>query len=151
MVAYPDKDGFAFSFSRAEIDIAGRLFTAIRSIQQSQALEEGVVRGAASEPLARTDGELGMGEATIEWGSVEEHDDFLAHLAKQPGAPGWGRKLFNVLIVYTSADGTRTRKVELISCRALDSDETGEAGPDPTMPSMPVSFLRRKINGLSQL
>lgn len=151
MPNYPDRDGFAFSFSRAEIDIGGRLFMAIKGITHSQKLEEGVVPGASSEPLARTDGSMGLGEANIEWGSVEEHDDFLAHLAKQPGGPGYMRKLFPILIIYTSADGTRTRKVELESCRVLDSDENGASGPDPVEVSTPISFMRRKINGLRAL
>ncbi|GMV19461.1 MAG: hypothetical protein AMXMBFR56_76850 [Polyangiaceae bacterium] len=151
MPNYPDRDGFAFSFSRAEIDIGGRLFMAIKNITHSQKLEEGVVQGASSEPLARTDGSMGMGEANIEWGSVEEHDDFLAHLAKQPGGPGYMRKLFPILVIYTSADGTRTRKVELESCRVLDSDENAATGPDPVEVSTPISFMRRKINGLRAL
>lgn len=151
MPNYPDKDGFAFSFSRAEIDVGGRLFTAIRSVSHSQELEEGIVRGASSEPLARTDGELGMGEGEIAWASVEEHDDFLDHLSKQPGPPGYMRKLFPILVVYTSADGTRSRKVELESCRMLNSDESAETGPDPVEVTTPFSFMRRKINGLRPL
>ena len=148
---YPDKDGFALSFSNAEIDVAGRLFKAIRSVSHSQELEEGVIRGSSSEPLARTDGELGMGEGEIVWSSVEEHDDFIKHLSAQPGAPGYMRKLFPILIVYASADGTRSRNVELESCRMLNSDESAETGPDPVEVTTPFSFMRRKINGLRPL
>lgn len=147
MPNYPDTDGFALSFSRAEIDIGGRLFVAIESISASQALSEGVVFGAAAEPLARTEGQNEIGKGSIEWSSLQEAFEFLKHLKSLPGARGWKRKLFNITSIWTTPDGSESHVVEYRSCRVLDFDESHKQGADAAHATMPFSFMRRLIDG----
>jgi hypothetical protein len=139
-------DGFAFDFSRGELDLDGKIYTAIESISASQPVEEGVINGSSFGPIARTRGQKQMGDGTIEFSDVEEAADFLMRLAESP--EGILGKIWQASYVLRMPnDPSRVLKVELRSCRLLDFEIDWSQGSDGLPMSMPFSFLKRLING----
>ena len=142
---YPDTEGFAFDFSRAEIRLGRNIYTAFENVSHNQPIEEGVVFGAAAEPLKRTRGQLQIGEGSLEWSDFEEGMKFLEDLGE-----GWQEKVFTTTITY-SAPGKKPIKVTLNGCRLLDAEFDHGQGADALPMSMPFSFMNRPLNGKNQL
>ncbi len=134
-------EGRAYEFNKAEIDLDGKLFTAISNLQHNQPIEEGVAYGAAPQPLARTTGQLGMGQGNMEWSDLGELQDFIDAMGD-----GWQEREFKITATY-SCQGRPTIRRTLLQCRLLDVAEDHSAGPDPLGGSMPFSFIRRELNG----
>jgi len=141
----PDVENFAYNFSRAEITLNGRIFSAISNISHNQALEEGEIRGTKAYVIKRTRGAVGLGEGTIEFSDFEEAIQFIEELGD-----GWAEKVFTSTIVY-SAPNKQPLKYELTGCRLLDHEVDHEEGAEGLPASFPFSFMRRKINGKEML
>lgn len=142
---FPLTEGKAVDFTRCEIDLNGKIYTAISNISGSQPIEEGVPRGTRAEPLARTRGSLQIGDGEIEWSMLEEAFQFIADLGD-----GWQEKVFTATKTYTT-DAIGTVKVEYFGCRILDTELDHSEGSDALGATMPFSFLSRKVNGKKAL
>lgn len=145
MVAYPNIQAHALDFGRAEIDLAGKIYTAIKNIKQNQDVEEGEVRGSAAEPLARTRGKLNMGKGNIDWSDVSEAVQFIMDLGD-----GWQETPFTITYTLT-APNIDPIKIVLYGCRVLDTELDHGEGADSLPATMPFSFLNRTINGKTGL
>jgi hypothetical protein len=144
-LSYPQTEGHGYEFSKAEIDLNGKIYTAIANISHNQPIEEGVGHGAAAEPLFRTRGQLQKGEGSIEWSDIGEMQEFLDDLGD-----GYCETEFKATIVYT-ATGRKALTRTLIGCRLLDVEEEGSSGPDPIGSTTPFSFMYRLLNGKKAL
>jgi hypothetical protein len=139
-------DGFAFGFDRGELDLDGKIYTAIANIACSQPIEEGVIFGSAPVPLARTRGQQQIGDGTIEFSDVEEAVDFLDRLGQAP--EGRLAKIFNASYVLRHpTDESRVIRVELRSCRLLNWEIDWSTGAEGLPVPMPISFMKRLLNG----
>jgi len=145
-IAFPNTQGFFYDFGRAEIDLAGSIFTAISNIKCKQDVEEGIVRGAAAEPLARTRGKLNIGDGTIEFSAVEEAVDFITNKL----GDGWAETPFTTTYTLT-APNVDPIKIVLYGCRLLDCEIDHGEGADALPASLPFSFMYRTFNGKTQL
>jgi hypothetical protein len=141
----PDVEGFAYDFSRAEINIKTKIYTAFSNVAHNQPLEEGAIRGTKAHVLKRTRGAVGMGEGNLEFSDFEEAvklvDDF---------GDGWAEVIFPVLIIYTMKNKPPI-KYELLGCRLLDHEIDHSEGADGLPATLPFTFMRRKINGKNML
>ena len=139
-------DGFAFGFDRGELDLDGKIFTAIENISCSQPVEEGVVMGSSVSPIARTRGQQQIGDGTVEFSDAEEAVDFLMRLSDS--AEGRLAKIWNAsYILRHPTDESRLIRVELRSCRLLDFEIDWSQGADGLAMPMPFSFMKRLLNG----
>lgn len=142
---FPDTEGVAYSLANAEIQLGTSIFTAIANIATSQPIEEGVVYGAAAEPLQRTRGQLQIGDGTIEFSAVEEGFRFITELGD-----GWQEKTWTLTYTLTRP-GADSLKVECFGCRILDCELDHSNDSDALGASLPFSFMNRLINGKSSL
>lgn len=138
----PETDGFALDFGRTEYTIAGKIYNRLENVSMSQPVEEGAIMGSHGEVIARTRGQKGLGEASLEFTDSEE-----AFLLITDFGPGWAEKLFTASWTARKDDNT-TYKVELFGCRLLDFEADWSQGPDGLPATLPMSFMRRLINGL---
>ncbi len=140
---YPDTQGFAYSFARAELTMNGRVWTAISSVSIDQPTEEGEVKGTKPYPLARTEGTMGLGEGTVTFSDERERLDFLSALGD-----GYRQKLWSLSWVLSGTAGSE-RKIECFGCRVLSNPIEHEEGADALGGDIGFSFLSHKIEGNS--
>lgn len=147
-LAYPLTDGFAVDFSKAEIDVGGRIFTAISNVAFSQPIEEGIIRGTSQDVLARTEGQKEIGDGMIEFSDIAEYAEFRKHVASLPKADGrFSRGIWQLSVTYrVNADQVIT--AECFGCRALDTEIDHEEGADGLPVGVPFSFMTRLIDGI---
>ena len=138
---YPDTQGFAYSFSRGEITLKSRIYSAINSVSFTQTTEEGVVKGTSPFPLARTVGTMGLGEGTITFSDDRERIDFLNDLGE-----AYREQIFGVSYVMRGSAGDE-KKVALIGVRVLDNPIEHEEGADALGGDVAISFMDHTIDG----
>lgn len=141
VVSYPDTEEFALDFSRAEITLNKRIFTAISNISHNQPIEEGVIRGTRAQVLKRTRGAQGLGEGSIEWSDMEECQAFIDELGD-----GYSEVLWASTIVYVRKNKPAIVH-KLMSCRALDVEVDHSEGYDGLPMTTPFTFMLRTLNG----
>ncbi len=140
MPVYPLVNDIKFDHSSAEIQIGATLFTGIESIEWSESLEPGIVRGTVAQKLART-----AGEHDAEGGfalPIEDFGELIATLGE-----GYGGVSFNIVVTYSN-EGQNVTTVELIGCRITEHSGGSEAGGDPTMEEISIDIMEVKHNGL---
>jgi hypothetical protein len=122
---YPDYEGFAFSFQRAELTAADKIWTAISSVQFAQPTEEGVVKGTKPYPLARTVGSMGLGDGTLTFSDDRERWDFIKGLGD-----GFREKTWTLSWVIRDATTDTEVSLECQGCRVLDNAVSHDEGAD---------------------
>lgn len=149
MANYPLTEGYKHDFSSVEVNIAGRIFTAISELEYGQARTPGEVKGTRSEVLALTRGSLSAGEGSFSM-PIEDAAE-LRELLCDGGTDGYGEAFFILTAVHT-ATGSATITDKLFSCTLTDDRFSGSAGSeDPTMDKLSFKYLRGTRNGLSPL
>lgn len=141
MATYPLVNDRKYDHSSAEIQIGATLFTGIESIEWSQSLEPGIVRGTRPEKLART-----TGEHDAEGGFALPLEDFTELIAAL--GDGYMATSFNIVVNYSN-EGQNNTNVQLIGCRITEHAGGSETGGDPTMEEITLDIMRVTINGLN--
>ncbi|HEV8246078.1 MAG TPA: hypothetical protein VGP93_09935 [Polyangiaceae bacterium] len=138
---YPNTEGTGYTLDKCELELNGKLFTAIENISHSQPVEESSKNGATGQPILRSRGALGLGSGSVEWSDIGSAQEFIDSLGD-----GWQEKTWKATLTY-SALGRPTIKRTLISCRCLDAEEDHASGPELLGTVMPFSFMKREMNG----
>jgi hypothetical protein len=141
--SYPDLEGFAYSFARAECSLDGNIYSAITNVSFSQPTEEGTVKGTRPYPLARTEGTMGLGTGTITFSDERERLDFIDALGD-----AYRNKIWGLPCVLRGQD-EREIILECISCRVLDASIDHSEGAEALGGDIEFSFMSHKINGKS--
>ena len=141
---YPETEGFALSFSRAELTLKGRVYTAITAVNASQPTEEEAIMGTSPGPLGRTEGSMNLGEGTITFSDERERMDFIDELGD-----GYRKQLWGLSWVLSDSEGGNQKKIECAGCRVLDAEIAHEQGAAPLGGDITFSFMSHKINGKS--
>jgi hypothetical protein len=139
-VSYPEVNNRTYSFASVEIDIDGTIYTAVKSINYSDSLEPGELRGTAVHALARTAGEY-KAEASFEVSLAE------AKLIREKVGDGYMLKSFPITVTFTE-DNEETHKHELVGCRMKKNDNSNQSGSDPTMEKIDLHVMYIKRDGL---
>jgi hypothetical protein len=132
-LAVPIVNGRRYDFTSVEISINGvpLVGRAISSINDSDTLEPGVVRGGSALPLGLTRGEYSA-EMSLEM-PKEESRMFLAALAATSlgtgSALGYMESRFEVSVAYAEGFG-QTQTDRLNGCRVKRVDESHARGSD---------------------
>jgi len=140
MATYPLINGRKYDHSSVEIQIGSTLFTGIESLEWTQTLEPGQVRGSRAEKLARTTGEHDAeGSFSL---PLEDFAELIAELGD-----GYMQVPFNLVANY-SDEGSNVTNVQLIGCRITEHTGGSETGGDPAMEEVSIDVMRAEINGL---
>lgn len=140
-MTYPNLEGFAYSFSRAELSLAKRIFTAISNVEFDQPTSEGVVMGTRPWPLARTEGEMGIGEGTVTFSDESERLQFIDLLGN-----GWRTAVWDLSWMLT-AQGAPVVKLACKGCRVLSNPISHATGEEALGGDITFSFMYHTVNG----
>ena len=141
--SYPDHEGFAYSFQRAELSCGVSIYVAISNVSFDQPTTEGVVHGTRPYPLMSTEGEMGIGEGSITFSGVGEWARFLEDLGD-----GWRSKRWSLKWVLTSPGKTAIRKA-CQGCRVLSNPVDHSGGEEALGGEINFSALSHTVNGKS--
>lgn len=142
MADYPELEGFAYSFQRAELTCNGKIFTAISGVSFEQATEEGAVMGTKPWPLSRTEGAMQLGEGTITFSDERERIAFVDSLGD-----GYRQQLWELSWQLADENGGSQVKFACQGCRVLSVAVSHEQGADALGGEVQFSFLAHTING----
>lgn len=144
-ITFPKVNGKIFDFSRVEIDLGGKIYTAFAGVKYKQPIEEGILFGAASEPLGRTRGQLQIGDAELDWSSLEESQSFIDDMGD-----GYLETEFTCSVTFAAPSCSPIKHV-LFGCRLLSVEDDHSSGSDALGETMPFSFLYMTRNGKKSL
>lgn len=141
MPSYPQYEGFAYGFQRAELSLNRSIYVAISNVSMDQPTTEGVVMGTRPFPLKRTEGEMGIGDGAVTFSDIGEMVRFLEELGN-----GWRSQTWSLTWTLT-AQGAPTIKKACQGCRILSNPFDHGTGEEALGAEMPFSFLSHTING----
>lgn len=138
---YPETEGFAYTFARAEITLNGKIYTAISSVEIDQPTESSAVKGTSPAPLSHTEGTMGLGEGTITFSDERERMDFIDDLGE-----AYRTKLWPLSWVLKGNSGDE-KKLACQGCRVLSNPISHEEGADALGGDITFAFLAFTVNG----
>jgi hypothetical protein len=141
VASYPQYDGFAYSFARAELNLNKSIFVGISNVSIDQPTTEGVVMGTRPWPLKRTEGEMGLGEGTITFSDAGEVIRFIDTLGN-----GWRSQVWNLTWTLT-ASGAPNITIACQSCKVLSNPFDHGTGEEALGGEIAFSFLTHTVNG----
>lgn len=140
-MGYPDYEGYAYSFARAELTLNRGIYTAISNVQFEQATTEGVVRGTRPWPIARTEGEMDIGTGTITFSDELERARFIDQLGD-----GYRTVVWELTWVLTST-GRPAVRLACKGCRVLNNPIDHGTGEEALGGDIAFSALAHFVNG----
>lgn len=141
MAEYPDTEGFAYSFSKAELTMNGKIYTGIGNVEADQPTEEEAVKGTRPYPLARTVGTMDLGEGTVTFTDEAERQRFIDDLGDE-----YREKTWTLTWILTAKNRPPIKKVAY-GCRCLSEPDADEEGPTPLGGDITFSFMYMTRNG----
>jgi|SRR6185295_11283449 len=141
MSGYPDVEGLGYSFSRAELSLRRRIYTAITNVEIGQPTTEAAIMGTRPWPLKRTEGNMELGEGTITFSDEGERLAFLTDLGN-----GWRSVIWGLSWILV-ARGQPSVKIAGHGCRVLDNPIAHEQGEAALGGDVTFSFMYHTING----
>lgn len=142
MPSYPQYEGYAYTFQRAELSLGTSIYVGIRNVSIDQPTTEGVVMGTRPWPLKRTEGEMGMGDGTVEFSDIEDMVRFITELGN-----GWRTKLWSLSWQLTAPNAPIV-KIACQSCRILSNPFDHGTGEEALGGQIGFSFLTHTVNGM---
>lgn len=139
---YPETEGFAYVFARAELTLNGNIYTAISSVSIDQPTEEEAVKGMSPTPLSRTEGTMGLGEGTITFSDDRERMDFIDDLGD-----AFRTKLWGLSYVLRNTTTGSEKQVKCVGCRVLSNPIDHSEGAEALGGDITFSFIEHTING----
>lgn len=140
---YPLINGHRYSYASIELDVEGKRFYGHKEISYSQELEPGEVRGAHSQILGRTKGEL-KPEASLTT-YEEEWKEILDALGD-----GYMEKSLNVTVSYAES-GRPTITDKLIGVRIKKVEKSHSQGGDALEVKLDLHPMWIEYNGKKPL
>lgn len=140
---YPLINGHRYSYASIELDVSGRKFYGHKEISYNQDLEPGEVRGAHSQLLGRTKGDL-KAEASLTT-YLEEWQELLEALGD-----GYMESSFDIVVSYAE-EGRPTTTDKLRGCRIKRVEESHSQGVDALAVKLDLHVLWVEFNGKKPL
>lgn len=140
-MGYPELESFAYGFSRGELTLNRAIYTAVSNVEFDQPTTEGVVMGTRPWPLARTEGEMSVGEGTVTFSDEAERIRFLDALGV-----GYRTVIWNLSWIL-SAQGRPNVKFACQGCRVLGNPISHATGEEALGGDISFSFMTHTING----
>lgn len=144
MATYPLINGNLFSFASVELTVDGRVFRGVKSVDYSQNLEPGEVRGTHAELLGRTRGDL-KPSASMEL-FLEEANELLERLGN-----GFMERSFSGVVAYEEPGSGKIRTDELVGCRIKGTSDSHSQGTDGLTRKFDLSLQKVRYDGREPL
>jgi len=146
-LSYPDINGVRASWADVECSIgktgaAKKITRAVKSINFTDELKPGVIRGNSAKKQGRT---LGIHDPSAD---ATFFDAEFTQLVDDLG-DGFGAIPIDITICYVPATGLAMKKVELIGCRITKHEGGGEEGEDALEVAVDLDPMDVLINGKS--
>lgn len=147
-------NGNRYSFASIELRLLGQRYYGVKSINYSDSLEPGEVRGTDPQLIGRTRGKYSA-DASIEM-YLREFDDFSSKLASLaasvglPSATGYMEVPFDVIVSYAE-DGAPVITHEIIGARIKKSDHSNTEGSDAISVKNDLHVMVIVKNGVSSV
>ena len=147
-------NGNRYSFASIELRLLGKRYFGVKSINYSDSLEPGEVRGTDPQLIGRTKGKYSA-DASIEM-YLREFDDFAAQLASQagavglPNATGYMEIPFDVIVSFAE-DGAPVITHEIIGARIKKSDHSNAEGSDAISVKNDLHVMVIRKNGVDSV
>lgn len=141
MAGYPDLEGFAYQFSRGEISLGRKIYTAITNVSFAQPTTNAGVFGTRPWPIAQTEGDMELGEGTITFSDEAERQRFLDDLGN-----GYRSKTWKLSWILT-AKGRPPIKFTCYGCKVNDDPVEHERGEEALGGDVTFSFMSFTRNG----
>lgn len=144
-INYPLVNGNRYSFASIEAWIDDISILGITSINYSDKLEPGMVKGTSMNPIGRTAGDrtstCDVEILRLEWNIV------LASLAAK-GFGSYGLAVFDITVMYTEFFDVPTTTDRIRSCRITEAAVSNQSGTDPLKVKLTISPLSIEMNGV---
>ncbi len=140
-IGYPDANRMGYSFGRAELSLAAKIYTAVTAVNIDQPTTEAAIMGTRPYPLGRTEGNMGMGEGSITFSDDDERMAFLADIGDNYREQVWE---LNWTLV---SKGKNPVNVACFGCRILANPFAHTQGDEALGGDISFSFLYYTVNG----
>lgn len=145
---YPLINGVRFDFSSVELNLSGKFFNGIKSINYEDSLEPGKVRGNRSQVIGRTRGEYNAsGSLELYALEYEELTDILQLISA-------GRGIYEVsfpIVVSYAEIGQRVIVDSLFGCRITKAAVQAQEGSDAITKQLDLDIMRISHGGKDPL
>ena len=141
---YPETEGFAFDFARAELKLDTRVFTAISNVSIDQPTESEAVKGMSPTPLSETEGTMGLGEGTITFSDDRERLDFIDSLGD-----GYRMKKWPLSYILRNNEAGTEKQIKCAGCRVKGNPFDHGEGAAALGGDISFSFISHTIDGKS--
>jgi hypothetical protein len=141
-MAYPELEQFAYGFSRAELKAGSRIYIAISNVSFDQPTTEEAVMGTKPWPIARTEGEMGLGTGTVTFSSESDRAAFIADLGD-----GFRGKVWQLNWTLTSNAGAPPVRFACFGCKVLSNPVGHAQGAAALGGDITFSFMNHTFNG----
>jgi hypothetical protein len=143
-ISYPLVNGNRYSFVSIEAVIAGLPVLGISSINYSDKLDPGIVKGTSMNILGMTAGDRTM-TCDIEMLRLE-WDNLLSSLTAI-GLGGYGLAFFDIFVSYSEATAAALTNDSILGCRITEAAASNQKGTDPTMIKLTIQPTSVLMNG----
>lgn len=131
---YPNVNGFEYSFASIELQVNGRRYYGVTSINYDDSLTPGRVKGTSSIPLGSTAGEWD-GTASMEM-NRRDAQELIDDLGD-----GFGRVIFSIVVQYAD-DGAEVITDQLPAVRISKATHSNSQGSDASKISFDLFVMR---------
>lgn len=143
MSGFPDTQGFAYSFHRAELSADRYIYALITNVEIDQPTVEGAVYGTRSHPLLRTVGKMELGAGVVTFSDEGERSRFIERLGDAYREKTWS------LAWKLTAPNKPMINIEAFGCRVLGNPFAHQEGEEGLGGDILFSFMHHKVNGRS--
>lgn len=147
-INFPLINGNRMDFSSVDIIVAASRMRGIKSIDYSQSLTPGKVRGTGAQKLGRTRGEHDA-DASLEI-YMEEFGD-LVQLLGAGGIVGYMEANFDVIVTYAEFPSSPVQTVNIHGARMIKHEQQAQQGSDPLTMKLSLDVMYVLINGVPPL
>lgn len=132
-IQYPDINGKRYSFASIEAKINGAKYLGFKSINYSDGIEPGIVKGTSPQPLGRTRGEYSAsGDCEV---YLEEAQAVIDALGE-----GWGEKPIQIVVQFAE-DGKAVQTHQLNGVLLTKAEHSNAVGTDASSVKFTMSII----------
>ncbi|TAL29018.1 MAG: hypothetical protein EPN98_21485 [Phenylobacterium sp.] len=143
-ISYPLVNGNRYSYVSVETVIAGQVMLGISSINYSDKLDPGIVKGTSMNIIGMTAGDRTL-TCDIEMLRLE-WDNLLSGLTAA-GAGGYGLAFFDIFVSYSETFAGAFTSDSILGCRITEASASNQKGTDPTMVKLTIQPTNILMNG----
>jgi hypothetical protein len=137
LVPYPMMDGTELSFASIEANFGGRTFAGFVSVDYSDSLKPGIVRGASPRKLART-----AGDEDFTLSATMRKSEFENYRALLSGGQGYMRVSHPITFTYFEIGANAPIVDVALGCRITEAKDSHKQGVEGLVVAITYDVMR---------